>query len=469
GGIYAMGNFSLGGGSIIAGNTVTGVWYGWGGGLYSGGTLTVQSSGAVVNTNTATVTSRGYARGGGVYAANGIIGSALTLSYNTVQGTGGTGSIAQEVVGGGAYVGAIWIINLTANGNHALGPNSKGGGLYVHKTSYISGSSFTNNDAGIQGGGVYTEDTATIKTSTISDNIAGSGGGIYALANLDLATSTVADNTASASNGGGIYAFNGLRVDDSNITGNHAENSRGGISAYGNIAISSSTIANNTSPGVAGAGLGSASTTNPISIVQSTIVGNESTNSLWGTGLYLLHDASIKNSTIARNFSRNTSDTRYGAGISLSSGVQLTLSSSIVSGNGLNWGNSPMNLPQPDDIGKDSGVSVAYNISGSHNMIGYSTVTTPVDTIGQAGMFLGQTGLNALADNGGPTLTAMPGPTSLAIDNGTDNNYDCDQRHDGHARIVGFAADIGAVEVQDNENPDRIFASGFEVVSTSCN
>lgn len=467
GGIYAVGKITLRAG-LIVGNKVTGVYYAKGGGLYSGTLITVQGA-AVVNSNSATVEANGFARGGGLFAATGLSGTGLlTLEHNTAEATG---TSVQAVTGGGAYVGAVFASNLTVNDNHALGSKGEGGGLYVASSgALISDSSFTNNDAGDSGGGLYSVGNANIQTSTISDNTSEYGGGIYAENYLTLKTSTVADNTAGMY-GGGMWASDGLTLEDSNIIGNHADQGSGGITSFGDAAIYGSTIANNTAPRVAGAKFGY-NASDPITITHSTIEGNVASDSTRGSGLFLQGDTIIKNSTITGNFASNTTVTRYGAGISLDGGVQLTLSSSIVSGNGLDWNNGfpPIEVPYADDIGLANNSGVVYNIIGSHNMIGDSTVPTPADTIGQAGFGLGQTGLLTLADNGGPTLTRMPYTTSLAIDNGTDNGFSCDQRHDGFARIVGFAADIGAVEVQNDENADRIFASGFEPVSaTTCN
>src|SRR5690606_35676705 len=55
--------------------------------------------------------------------------------------------------------------------------------------------------------------------------------------------------------------------------------------------------------------------------------------------------------------------------------------------------------------------------------------------------------LGPLADNGGPTMTHAIDAASPAIDKGTNPfNYTTDQRGAGFARVVGAAADLGAVE-----------------------
>ncbi|HET6631751.1 MAG TPA: right-handed parallel beta-helix repeat-containing protein [Rhodanobacteraceae bacterium] len=464
GGVFAQGAITLYEATWVIGNTVDGYWYAEGGGLFSGGNI-VSYGDALVNTNTATVEGNGWARGGGIYAVGGIIGGGLTLEFNTV-----TGDSAQGVQGGGGYFsGAMLLGTSTVKGNHAVGSGSEGGGFYVGGAASISSTTVTENDASAGGGGLFFADNATVSTSTVSDNsVVARGGGIYAAADLSVETSTLADNTAGTL-GGGVYVIDALNLEASNVTGNDAGITAGGVSAYGNVTIERSTIAGNTSPHTAGASLGNSATT-AIRIDQTTISGNRSSDTRWGAGLYLKQDAIIRNSTITGNIEHNGTDTHYGAGISLAPGLQLTLSSSIVSGNGLDWGDGDMLvIPEADDIGIADDGGPVYDILGSHNMIGASTVTTPPDTIGQAtGFGMGRTGLAALADNGGPTLTHMPRPDSLAIDNGTANTFSCDQRAGDFARVVGLAADIGAVEVQLDENPDRIFASGFELPPAVC-
>jgi|GEM_PF-905862 len=66
--------------------------------------------------------------------------------------------------------------------------------------------------------------------------------------------------------------------------------------------------------------------------------------------------------------------------------------------------------------------------------------------------------LGALADNGGPTPTILPGAGSLAIDRAsTPQCLPTDQR--GYARPGGARCDIGAVET---DADDTLFADGFE-------
>lgn len=372
--------------------------------------------------------------------------------------------------GGGIYAmeeinldgGSVIDGNTAKSGNHAQGGGLRAGyGLVVSGRSTVSNNSAINDGYGqALGGGLYVGEgirgAASPAELIVRSNTAlgptAKGGGVYCIGRMDVRHMTVTDNqlVGESGEGGGIYAAGRLLLAASNVLGNHAVGDGGGIYAEGSSTIETSTIANNTADGgVAGARLyGWAQ--DPVTIDQSTISGNESGSSGTGAGLYLLGTTVIKNSTITDNVAVNLSDNLYGAGISLDSGVQLTLSSTIVSENWL-WSLAGGSLiPWVDDIGKASGAGVVYDIDGSNNMVGNSTITTPSDTNTQPAK------LEALADNAGPTLTHMPKPDSPAVDHGKANGFATDQR--GYARVIGFVADIGAVEYDD----DRIFYNGFQ-------
>lgn len=93
-------------------------------------------------------------------------------------------------------------------------------------------------------------------------------------------------------------------------------------------------------------------------------------------------------------------------------------------------------------------------LSGSNNLIGTSLITPPAGTLVSA-----TPGLLPLAWNGGPTRTHALARSSLAIDRGSNlANLATDQRGDGHPRVLGLRADIGASEL----DTDRIFINGFD-------
>lgn len=93
-------------------------------------------------------------------------------------------------------------------------------------------------------------------------------------------------------------------------------------------------------------------------------------------------------------------------------------------------------------------------VTGAHNLVksAYDVTTLPLDTISL------DPKLGPLALNGGRTRTHVPGAGSPALNAGANpSGAATDQRGPTYRRVVGAAADIGAVEV----DPDHIFGSGF--------
>lgn len=111
------------------------------------------------------------------------------------------------------------------------------------------------------------------------------------------------------------------------------------------------------------------------------------------------------------------------------------------------------NLLRDTAVGADISGPLGTTITADHNLVGLPLVFMPNDTIHFNDPLLGP-----LQDNGGPTWTRMPAAGSVAIDHGNDSGWTTDQRRYGHARVIGPAADIGAVEARS----DVIFANGFD-------
>jgi hypothetical protein len=99
-------------------------------------------------------------------------------------------------------------------------------------------------------------------------------------------------------------------------------------------------------------------------------------------------------------------------------------------------------------------------VTGTNNLviIAGDTTVLPIDTIAFDPM------LGPLADNGGPTPTASPYRDSPVLDVGANPAaFADDQRGPGYDRVVGAAADIGALELQDGES-EFLFRDAFEPV-----
>ncbi len=329
--------------------------------------------------------------------------------------------------------------------------NARGGCIFSGGSVFLSNStvddcvvSDTDNAYLALGGGIYAYAGVSLSNSEVinSKSLNGWGGGIYSKSFVDVSDSFVAGNYAYEK-GGGIYASNGLNIKYSTIESNHAGYNGGGAFGYGNVTITNSTISNNDSNDRGGGvfiGEGPSATVAP-TILSSTISGN---NAYWGGGVTIIdylgaHEARIANSTIAFNYERVPA--KYGGGLYAHGPVDLE--STIISNN------TYLASASPDDVGGQA------TITGANNLIGYSTVPVPNDTI-----LLRSAMLGPLAFNGGSTLTHMVLSGSPAIDAGNDTaNVSFDQRGSGYPRVIGPSADIGAYELDTN---DVIFVNGFD-------
>jgi hypothetical protein len=263
----------------------------------------------------------------------------------------------------------------------------------------------------------------------------GAYGGAILARGIAMYTSTLSYNlargspleTLTASYGAGAFAYRGTAaLYDSTVSGNIAtvdpanthgsyDTGAGIFTDKGGIALRS-TIANNSTDG-SGGGIASHA---PFLLSDSTLSGNTAAR---GGGLFVRTSAPIalNNSTIA--FNRAGS----GAGIYLAGApAAFELQSTLLASN---TGNA------------DLATKSALSISGANNLVGTAlNVALPVDTLHGDPLLL------ALADNGGPTRTHALSVASPAHDAGNNvANLDSDQR--GRARVVGAAADIGAVEM----------------------
>jgi hypothetical protein len=183
--------------------------------------------------------------------------------------------------------------------------------------------------------------------------------------------------------------------------------------------------------------------TQPATLLSSTVSGNTSckVGGVW-VGDYSGGSVRVANSTIAFNNESNSS--KYGAGLFLYGTVDVE--STIVSNNTYASGTSA------DDVGGNA--SAVFD--GSNNLVGFSLVTPPSDTIEAVPAKLGP-----LAFNGVTTPTHRLMTSSPAVDTGNDlANVAYDQRGTGFPRTIGSATDIGAFEL---DTSDEIFSDGFDL------
>jgi hypothetical protein len=378
GGIRNNGIVDVTEGTTVSDNRAQG-YQGYGGGICSSGSLTISDS--LVSNNMAGV------NGGGIVGGDlKIINSAI--SYNTANGDGG-----------GIASSNLTLIDSMISNNLAGGD---GGGIHngFHGTATLIRNMISGNGSSVNGGGIYNDSYGAIvliESNTLSNNISGgSGGGIYNYGDYDhsgiviLNNGKISSNTAGDS-GGGLYNYTGsLILSGSTISDNIATADGGGIqSMSGNLTSIDGTVSDNT----AGGNGGGISTEFGIKVLINSTVSNNAANASGG-GIYnrfgilaLIHATLAKNTAASGNsdiYNINTSD---GAVSVINTIIQ---SCAVAKGSTRGFADNGGNL----DGGSSCGFADASSVSNA------------------------MLDLAALADNGGPTLTMMPGANSNAIGSG---------------------------------------------------
>ncbi len=326
--------------------------------------------------------------------------------------------------------GTLAIADLTISNGYYSGPLKPIGGclysggnvsLIAAVVSHCTVVSTSSNTA--LGGGVYTYGNLHLLNSTITDSFSGAdtaskGGGAYIHGDFTALYSTISDNNVAATPGngfgfgGGAAAAGNVDIENSTISGNKAD-AHGALTISGGAARIATIIDSTVSSNIGGVEYGGIWTNTPLTLANSTVAFNRSP---LGTP---------------------------GKGDGLYSRAALTLQSTIIADNS--------GLDGPNDLG---GSAVVTGTS-SNNLVVASTLMLPMDTIGDCPR------LDALANNGGDTLTHGLKPASPASDKGAAAaSLTIDQR--SAPRITGPQADIGAVEWQPSDKLERILASGFD-------
>ena len=259
-----------------------------------------------------------YARGGGAYDCESIVG--CIVSNNWAKGLGGGLSGCRKVLdsvivdntastGGGAEINSGVVSNCVFRGNVASG---SGGGLYASDGAAVVdvyASVFTNNAAGATGGGIRYNSASGWATKgeivdcTITGNRAVSGGGgVHGSSRkaLLLRGCTVSDNilTSSSSGGGGLLSA-------------YAEDS----------VIENNTILARTSSGKGGGG------TRDCTLFRSFVRGNDGCGATGGCA-----EGELTNCVVCCNFATNADVSAWvgtGGGISGSIAVGCVVSNNL--------------------------------------------------------------------------------------------------------------------------------------------
>ncbi len=397
-----------------------------GGGLHISGAGTVVMTGGTVQANTAV-------EGGGLWKSG---PGTLTATGTFINDNTATGAAADQG-GGGVYNdgagGVLTLADLTIANNDARGAAGSGGGLLnnVGATTRITGVTFNANTS-VRAGGA------------IEDN----GGAL-----VEILRSTLAYNSTGGApgNGGAIHITNAGRVtvDSSAVIQNTAANQGGGVwnSGLGQMTVRASTLRDN----MAGTGGGVYQVAGPkglTSVENSLVVANKAT----AAGGGLAADGAtvvVENTTVSGNTADN------GGGIA-SGGGRFLISNATVAGNGATTAGGGIfritamgdSLISPDNtIVADNTAPTGADLIGVVMSRGYNLFeTTAGATILRdepAGPDLTgiDPGLEALADNGGATLTRAVGAGSAARSAGMTALL-IDQR--GYVRLM--PSTIGAFE-----------------------
>lgn len=324
--------------------------------------------------------------------------------------------------------GKLGISYLTVQNGYYTGALMKGGCVYSHGDVLMKHATITEcylrGGVEAEGGGIFTKGSLTmeygsaITNSEVTSSGAASvyGGGAYSDKDLTLSLSTL-DHNSALSLGGMGYG--------------------GGAVALGNVTIGTSTLSNNHAARGGALVVMQLNVGKTAQIIDSTVSGNTADTVAGGVDSHV--PLTVQSSTIA--FNKQGAVATKGGGLYMHA-EPLTLRSSII----------------------------ADNVSGgaAGDLDGFGNVpVTATDNVVVATPFIVPGAisdcpkLQALSNNGGPTLTHALMHSSPSIDVGNaPPNLAVDQRL--KSRWQGVKPDIGAVEWQPGEVDDRISVNGFD-------
>lgn len=354
--------------------------------------------------------------------------SPLTITVPvTVEGPGAD----DLVLSGGDVVqvltvtatGAVTLRGITVADGSALAGSRAGAGIEAVDTDLVlTDVVVRDSEAGLYGGGIaVTDGSLTLVDSVVRGNEGGYyGGGIRALdSDVTISGSLLEANVCG--NAGGALSVDGgdAVVETTTVRGNDAQ-AVPGLLGGDTLRMDRSTVSDNVATIAPGIGIG-VSGAGDVTVTNSTITGTG--GGFVPAAVDAGGDLVLDHVTVAGNQPGAATASAVGA---------LTITDSVVTGTG-----------GPDDVQAGGPLTVR------HSLLGASTAVPD----GADGNLVGTDPLlGALADNGGPTATLMPGAGSPVVDSGS-TPYTAtatDQR--GSARVVdgtgdGTAVtDMGAVE-----------------------
>ena len=332
----------------------------------------------------------------------------------TTLADSGVGSLRQQAGAGGSVTFAAGLsgtINLTSGRIDVSGTTITGPGANQITVNALNASQVFR-----------TSGTNTVSGLTLTAGSAGAGGQGGAISNSgNLTLNAVAITSSAASDAGGaVYNTGTLTVTSSTFSGNSV--------TAGNCA--------------GGGAIRSEGPGSVLVVTNSTITANTAASCNGGGISFNNGTATITASTITANSAGLGGGNVYKG----SSAASLTLSSSVVS-DGTTGGGTPTN---PDLHGALGGLASS----------GFNLVKARGDSVGYIASDLADGTsplLGALANNGGPTSTQLPQPTSPLLEASAPCQA-TDQR--GFTRPQGASCDIGAVEYRQSPLTASIVGSG---------
>lgn len=405
-------------------------------------------SGAISGGNSQHVVVMNGTTGTPITATTVLDGFTLTGGNNSSSGGG-----ALWCRGNGAgHACSPTLANLVFSGNHA------GNGGAVELDGYSGGVSnptltnitFSNNTAGTFGGALYCNAqlssgtcSPTLTNVTFNNNSSATYGGAMfndgtSTGNSSPTLTNVAFYSNSAtSNGGAMY---------NNGSGGYSHSTLTNVTFSGNSAANGGAMFNN----------GSSGGDSYVTLTNVTFSGNSATSN--GGGLYYIGTNGNNTTPLLTNVTFSGNSAANGGAIYNGAGFNYSLLL-----NSILWGDSATSSG-PEYYG-----GLFLNSSILQNGC------APNSNCSGTNIYTGDPKLGSLQDNGGFTLTMMPGGapgsngSSAAINQisctGPDSAPATDQRGyirpDPASRGLANACDIGAVEA--NSVPDEIFVNGFEV------
>jgi hypothetical protein len=443
--------------------------------------------------------------GGGILIADGAnpLVSHVTISGNAAYRGGGiysssarrlNASIVAHNTSGGGDGGGAWVLGTAAlNGgrferNQCLDSECWGGGLRTNGLA-LTGTQLISNTAGMDGGGVWVNGAATLNGGLFQGNQCNhnncTGGGLRTESALALTGTQFISNT-SRSHGGGAFAFGAAALNGGLFQGNQCAQDScmgGGLRANGTLALTGTQFISNTARwrggGASAAGgaalngglfqgnkcthglcLGGGLAALSANITGTEFIGNEAGSSAGAataqnitvTGARFIGNAAEEGGALRLDhggqvintlFAGNQANSNRGAAIFIAATADASLlhntvtSATLASGSAIYAeGGSVTALNNLISLHSVGLVRAGGTFTASYTL--FSDVTTPIsgtvggglqNTVGSAGF---------VSPAGGDFRL---GPTSQAIDAGTDAGIDTDAF--GTPRPKGDGFDIG--------------------------